>query len=127
MDFSGPLKAPMRFAAVIVALSFLLGCGIPIPSEKEDYVGLWQAPNMVLLIQRNGTVKYKRVKNGATTTVEGPIQAFEGNDFVVGVWFIHTTFKVQTSPYQENGQWKMVVDGVELTRVRGPKKRGTWT
>jgi len=34
-----------------------------------------------------------------------------------------TTFKVSQPPQQVGGQWKMVVDGVELTRFGGEEVR----
>ena len=57
-------------------------------------------------------------KGGATTSVEGPLQRFEGDHFVVGVWFVSTRFEVSKPPFQEANKWKMVVDGVELTKVQ---------
>jgi hypothetical protein len=100
-----------------VAIFFLSGCGIPVPEDKRDYIGLWEAPNMSLLITQDGLVKYERIKRGASTKISGPIKEFQGDDFVVGLWFIKTTFRVNRRPYQEGSQLKMVVDGVELIRV----------
>ncbi|MET4203428.1 hypothetical protein [Bradyrhizobium sp. LA6.12] len=56
---------------------------------------------------------------GATTTpsINAPLRRFEGDHFVVGIAFLLTTFEVSTPPHQEAGTWKMVVDGVELTRT----------
>jgi len=45
-----------------------------------------------------------------------PAAAVRGDHFVVGIAFLPTTFEVSTPPHQEAGTWKMVVDGVELTR-----------
>jgi len=55
---------------------------------------------------------------GANTTpsINAPLRRFEGDRFVVGIAFLSTTFEVSTPPHQEAGTWKMVVDGVELTR-----------
>jgi hypothetical protein len=50
----------------------------------------------------------------------GPVKSFKGDDFVVGVLFITTTFKVQHPPYMEGNEWLMVVNGVELKKVAGP-------
>ncbi len=72
---------------------------------------------MYLLILEDGSVKYKRLARGATTEITGPIKEFQGDSFVVGVAFIKTTFEVSKPPYQENGVWHMVVDGITLTRT----------
>lgn len=72
---------------------------------------------MYLLITQDGSVRYKRLKGGATTSVEGPLKGFDGDNFDVGIWKMSTTFVVTRPPYEDKGQWKMVVDGVELTRT----------
>ena len=95
---------------------FLFGCGTPVPPEKSAYVGEWQEPAMYLLITQDGSVRYRRLKGGANTSIEGPLKGFEGDDFVVGIGPISTTFDVGQLPYQDGNSWKMVVDGVELTR-----------
>ena len=98
-------------------LLLLLGCGKPVPPEKADYVGEWREKNMYLLIAQDGRVTYKRAQGSASTSIEGPIKEFVGDNFDVGVWRMSTTFVVTRPPYQDKGQWKMVVDGVELTRT----------
>ena len=101
---------------ILLLTLFLYGCGKPVPADKSNYVGQWRAPGMYLLITKDGSVEYKRSKGGAETSISGPLQEFQGNNFTVGVWFISTTFVVSKPPYQEGGRWKMVVDGVELTK-----------
>lgn len=104
-------------ALLLVAALALSACGQPVPPEKSAYVGEWRAPAMGLLIMQDGSVAYKRLKAGVRTSANGPIRRFEGDDFVVGVPLFSTTFEVSKPPYQEAGKWKMVVDGVELTKV----------
>ena len=105
-----------RCLYTMLLAAMLFGCGKPVPPEKADYVGEWKAPGMYLLLLQDGSVQYNRIKSGATTSVNGPLQGFEGDNFVVGVGFMKTTFAVSKPPYQESGRWKMVVDGVELTK-----------
>ncbi len=95
-----------------------VSCGQPVPAEKSAYVGEWRSQTMQLLIAQDGSVKCEQLKAGATTSVTGPLQKFEGNNFTVGIGPIATTFVVSKPPYQENGEWKMVVDDVELTKVQ---------
>lgn len=110
----------MKFSKLLVLLPLLGslgGCGKPVPQEKSAYVGEWQEKAMYLLITQDGSVKYKRLKEGATTSVEGPLKGFNGNNFEVGVGPMATTFVVTRPPYQEGDHWKMVVDGLELTKT----------
>jgi hypothetical protein len=46
-----------------------------------------------------------------------PIKRFEGNNIEAGLGPMSATFVVSMPPYQDGDQWKMVVDGVELTRT----------
>jgi len=109
-----------RILTVLFLISGLMACGQPVPPDKADYVGLWTGPHMALLITRDGSVKYKRLKGAATTSLEGKIRKFEGNNFSVGVSFLSTTFVVSKPPYRDGGVWKMVVDDVPLTKAQQP-------
>ena len=106
-----------RFVVLIAALLILSACGQPVPEDKAAYVGEWRAQTMSLLLTQDGTVHYKRIRGGTTTSINAPLRRFEGDNFVVGIPFISTTFEVSKPPHQEAGTWKMVVDGLELTRV----------
>lgn len=96
---------------------FLSACGKPVPAEKKAYVGEWQEKAMYLLITQDGSIRYKRLKGGANVSVEGPLQGFTENGFEVGVGPLSTAFVVNKPPFQEGGQWKMVVDDVMLTKT----------
>ena len=102
--------------ALVLAL-VLAACAKPVPAEKSAYVGEWTRPEMYLLITQDGSVRYKRLKAGATVEVNGPLQGFEGDGFSVGIAALTTKFKVDRPPHQVDGVWKMTVDGVELTRT----------
>lgn len=95
----------------------LTGCGKPVPPEKAAYVGEWQEKAMYLVITQDGSVNYKRLKGGASVSVTGPLKEFKGDNFEVGIGPMTTTFEVNKPPFQEGEQWKMVVDGVVLTRT----------
>jgi hypothetical protein len=105
--------------AVVVLTCGLSGCGQPVPADKADYVGEWTASDMYLVIAPGGHVEYKRQSSpSSSTSVSGPIKEFKGDDFSVGFLFLSTTFVVSRPPYREGDTWRMVVDGVELTRAR---------
>jgi hypothetical protein len=71
---------------------------------------------MRLLIDQGGSVACKRLQEGAERIVEGPLQEFRGDNFVVGLAPVTTTFVVTAPPHQEGEVWKMIVDSMELTR-----------
>jgi hypothetical protein len=106
-----------------LALSLLLaassaGCqGKPLPADKAAYAGHWRGGGIDLVIGADGGVSYDRVKGASHVEIDGPIMGFDGDDFVVGVMVVKTTFDVTAPPHEEGGAWKMTVDGAELTRV----------
>ena len=110
----------MRRAATLLLIAlaaFLAGCADPIPTERKDYAGDWRSREMRLLITSDGRCEYERRRDGGgSTSINAPIQRFEGDNFVVGFGVFTTTFVVSRPPRLVGGQWKMTVDGVELTR-----------
>ena len=107
----------IKYISLVLISIILTACSKPIPNERFDYVGEWQSKEMYLLILKDGTVSYKRLKNGGTTSVNGPLKEFKGNDFVVGFSFLTTTFDVSQKPTKIDNKWKMTVDGVQLTKT----------
>lgn len=106
----------IQVLVAIVLTAFLFGCARPIPQEKVAYVGEWHGTAMALLITQDGSVAYRRLEGGVNKSIDGPLKEFEGNNFVVGIGPISTTFVVSAPPHQDGSDWKMTVDGVELTR-----------
>ena len=102
---------------ILMLAALLAACGIAVPEDKSDYIGEWRALDMSLRISRDGRVEYWRKQGLSKTTVEGPLQSFDGDDFIVGISFMTTTFDVSDPPHEDNGEWTMTVDGVRLTRV----------
>ena len=108
----------MRLALPAIAAGALLaGCGQPVPPEHASYVGVWQAPNMRLAISADGQIDYKRKDGATSTSIKAPITKFIGDNFRAGIPYFETTFVVSAQPHPTPAGWKMVVDGVELTRV----------
>jgi len=118
MKTPSDLMYRIRSELLVILFFALTACSKPVPPEKSEYVGDWRSQAMTLLITQDGGIVYERYKGGVKTTINAPIRRFEGDDFVVGIAFASTTFKVSRPPYQLDGQWKMVVDGVELSKHR---------
>lgn len=110
----------MRMFKAVVAMMFVAalgGCAKPLPPEKVAYVGQWNGAAMEMTITQDGRVEYSRNKgDGTNTSVKGPIKEFAGNNMVVGLGPMVTTFVVSAPPHQAGEAWKMTVDGVELTK-----------
>ncbi|HXZ48394.1 MAG TPA: hypothetical protein VEG27_05195 [Usitatibacter sp.] len=106
-------------AAAVALTALLVACSQPLPPARSAYVGDWRAAKMRLAISSDGFVRYVRATGRGKTSISAPIRRFEGDNFVVGVGVLSTTFVVSRPPHVEGGVWKMTVDGVELVR-QGP-------
>ena len=103
-------------AASLLMLLTLAACAKPVPPEKAAYVGEWRGTAMALLITQDGSVAYRRLYQGVNKSINAPLEEFQGDNFVVGVGPLSTTFVVSVPPHLDGTLWKMTVDGVELTR-----------
>ena len=110
----------MKLRTLILTILFtaaLSGCtSKPLPPDKRDYIGEWTSEHVYLQITADGFVHYRYQKGTMSKELNAPLKHFEGNDFVVGVAFLTTTFDVSEPPYQDGLDWKMVVDDAELSR-----------
>jgi hypothetical protein len=109
----------LRVALAAFLLVLLAGCGQPLPADKQEYAGEWRGKDMVLAITTDGSVSYKRRKDGNSTSINAPLQRFDGASFWVGIGILSTKFVVSVPPHQDGNVWKMTVDGVELVRSLG--------
>ena len=109
-----------RGRLALLALLFTLvlaACGKPVPADKQAYVGTWESTTTSLLIDASGRVIYKHQPSPSVSkSLDAPIKAYEGNDFIAGVGPLTTRFVVSVPPHHVDGSWKMTVDGQELTR-----------
>jgi hypothetical protein len=87
-----------------------------LPQDKLSYAGTWRSPEVLLVISTDAKINYVKEVPGKKTSINAPIQKFTGNDFEAGALGMNATFVVSVPPHEENGVWKMTVDGIELTR-----------
>jgi hypothetical protein len=109
----------MRIASIFILVAGLLcsaAYAAPVPADKMAYVGNWQGKDMRLSLAKDGKVKYKRDQPGKKLDLSLELQGFNGDHFDVGWGIVRSTFIVSKAPHREGKQWKMSVDGVELTR-----------
>lgn len=91
---------------------------VPVPDDKDEYVGDWVGENMRLVIGKDGRIAYKRDSDGLRADVTIELKSFHSERFDAGVGFIRTTFVVSRTPYRDGSTMKMTVDGVELTKIK---------
>lgn len=87
---------------------------------REAYVGEWRGPTTTLLIKADGTVEYRHEETIGDTTnsesVSGPINAFDGASFTVGVMGNNTHFEVAQPPTYLGDRTVMILRGEELQK-----------
>jgi hypothetical protein len=108
------MKKPLAW---IAALAFAACSAAPVPADKTTYVGTWKGVGIELTITADGGLQYEKLSGSGKKSLNAPIKEWKGADFTAGLGPIKTTFKVDRPPYEEDGKWRMVVDGNELVRV----------
>lgn len=113
------MKNKLKLFLTTACILLLAACGQNVPENKTNYIGNWtsQSPLMELQITAEGQVRYTRQEENTTKSLDLPLQEFEGDNFKAGIGPASTQFIVNKPPFQENEQWKMVVDGVTLTKT----------
>jgi hypothetical protein len=106
-----------RFTAVVATLTFVAGCSTPVPPERSSYVGEWRGEKMALIVEADGKVIFKHVEGADSKSLMDPLREFAGDDLIVGFWPFLTTIDVTAPPREENGKWRMTVDGVVLEKA----------
>jgi hypothetical protein len=107
----------MKKILCLVIISVIFGCAPdPIPQDQKVYVGIWQGSNIFLEIDADGNASYAKVMEGASETVDSPVKKIGDGKIVIGYLFITKTLELTKPPFEEDGKWKMVIDGVTLTK-----------
>jgi hypothetical protein len=103
-------------ASSLLAAPAVLAEPKPVPAEKMAYVGEWVGKDMRLNIAKNGQIEYQARKPNRKVDLSIELVRFEGSNFDAGYGIITTTFVVSKPPHKVGDKWKMVVDGVELSK-----------
>jgi hypothetical protein len=107
----------LLLAACLVVSQPSFADPLPVPANKSTYVGDWRGDKTRLQIHQNGQVEYNIDRPGKKVNVNIELISFNGDSFDAGWGIVRSTFVVSKPPYRDHGKWKMVVDGVELTRT----------
>lgn len=108
---------------IVLFSSLLFSCAdpIPVPHDKLEYVGLWVASDRFISIFANGRFEYKeKLGFGMHNRTESNF-IFEG-DKIKSVMF--SSYTIDQPPYNEQGQWKMKMNGILYTRTGPPRTYG---
>jgi len=106
----------LRTTLIALFALALVACAKPLAPERLPYAGEWAGAGITLIIDADGRVEYHRKDGTASKSIKAPLKEFQGDNFVVGIGSLATTFIVTAPPHQEGDAWKMTVDNIELTK-----------
>lgn len=102
--------------SVFAAAMAMAGCGLDeLPEDKADYAGFWSGPTIGLDIGQDASVAYQQNSAGSSSSVNGKIARFDGDDFVVTV-FVDIRFEVSEPPHEVEGVLHMTVNDEDLSQ-----------
>ena len=111
------------FAAVILTLWMCLACAglddvqlTPTLPPSPAYVGVWRGPGMVVSIEESGNVSVKTTGAGNNTEITAPAMSWDAGELAVGIGPFVTTYTIDEAPFEVDGTWRMVMEGVPLER-----------
>lgn len=106
----------LLLAGCLLAPRVVLAEPLPVPAEKKAYVGEWLGKDTRINIAKNGQIDYKIKRPNKKVDMSIELVRFNGDSFEAGYGIVTTTFVVSKPPHKVGDKWKMVVDGVELTK-----------
>ena len=122
--------------SLVFLITFLLSRPDPLPVNKILYSGLWESGSgFELTIQQNGEALIKQDNNdkgsdyeNLNITVAPPyitklLVAFRGDSVLVvsRQGYYAKEYKINKSPYIENNQYKLVLNGITLVKKKSNK------
>jgi hypothetical protein len=116
----------LRALAASFAVLLVLGCaGLleqvePAPPPSPAWVGAWEGPGMSVHIEPSGLVTIEQ-RGSSTTRVAAPAIRWDDDALVIGAFGLETTYRVDEPPYEHDGEWRMVLEGVPLVREAVPE------
>lgn len=113
------------FAAIVGALTLViaLGCAgldladqlVATPPPDGSYAGDWRGTGMHLVVTPEGWIRVE-TQGDLSTQFEGPAKSWEGDVIQIGAFGFTTAYRIDEVPYEADGEWRMVVDGIVLVR-----------
>ena len=123
------MKAKTIILGSMLSLT-IAGCSktSPLLENQKDYVGKWKNDSSTLIIERNGDAKYSQhLKTEAKTTssdiststssdIKASLTKLDAQHIQIGEGSMSKEFKVDKPPFEQDGKWKVILDGQIYTR-----------
>lgn len=92
----------------------------PVPPPSPQWSGRWEGAGMSVTITPEGFVEILQTATSGTNTtsnVVAPARSWADGELEVGIGVLTSTWRVDEAPYEKDGTWRMVIEGVVLERV----------
>ena len=99
----------------LTSLASLAGA-VPVPPDKQAYVGEWTGNGVELSIGADGSVSYKQQAGSFSKSLSGKLIEFVGPSLRVDALIIKGTVTVDEPPHEDRGVWVMTVGGAKVLR-----------
>ncbi|WP_111858955.1 hypothetical protein [Acinetobacter sp. CFCC 10889] len=95
----------------------------PLLENNKDYIGEWKNESSTLNIAQDGKVKFAEhikserknassdMKSSTISNINAPLTEFNTQYFQIGQGDLSKQFKINKAPFQQDGQWRVVLNG----------------
>jgi hypothetical protein len=108
----------------------IVGCSktSPLLENQKDYIGKWKNDSSTLIIEKDGDAKYSQhlkaetkttssdISTSSLSNIKAPITALDAQHIQIGEGSMSKEFKVDKPPFEQDGKWKVILDGQVYTR-----------
>lgn len=89
----------------------------PLTGEKKPYVGEWAGnQGSTLKIYPNSVVDYRSERDGGSKSIKGGVLQIREDVLHIKFLVFSISFNIDKPPHQEDGTWRMTLDGEEFTK-----------
>ncbi len=89
---------------------------VPVPPDKQAYVGEWSGNGCELSITADGGVSYKQSSGTFSKSLSGQLIELVGPSLRVDALIIKGTITIDEAPHEDRGVWVMTVAGAKVLR-----------
>jgi|GEM_PF-2975072 len=108
----------MKNLLTLLTLLGLTGvaAAVPVPADKQAYVGEWTGNGVELSISAGGAVTYKQTNGAYSKSLSGSLIEFVGPSLRIDAFIVKGMVNVEEAPHEDRGVWVMTVGGAKVMR-----------
>ncbi|MDM1246206.1 hypothetical protein HX005_02185 [Acinetobacter sp. R933-2] len=118
------------YGVILCSSLILFGCTKtdPLLEKNQNYIGEWKSENSTLEIKKNGEIKFSQhlhseqknassdMKSSTISNIKAPLTQLNQQHLHIGEGDLSKDFKINKAPYQQDNEWRLILDGEIYTR-----------